>query len=111
MTDSVYMDVSIADGARRAAGAGVALDHGLESAGGLLSLRGSLGLEDVLDEHTAAVVSGTTLRSQVPPTRVKLGLGAGWRAGSAVLATDHSAEGLGSDDVAFLASLNLNIPF
>ena len=111
MTDRVNSQVSIADGTRVAAGAGIELDDSFEMSGGQMSLRGSLGLEQVLDDETAVAVSGETLLSQMPGTRVLLGVGMDWRLESAILAADLSADGLGSGDRSFLASFNMNIPF
>ena len=111
ITDTRGSTVSIADGTRLAVGGGIELVEDFDVSGGLLSWRWSLGLEHVLDERTEVVVSGTPLGANLPGTGMLLGLGAGWRTGSTVLAADISVDGIGSGNHTFLASLNMDVRF
>ena len=113
-TDPVNSRVSAGDSTRFEGGLGVVA----ETAGardwrsGALSLRGSLDLAQTLDGgETSMDVSGRTLRSEPPETRLLLGLGGTYRKGLFSIGAEVSAAGLVSGDSEYSGRVTLGWKF
>ena len=112
--DAVGTRVSLADGARFAAGVGIAAEAVQAWQGGerMLSVRGELGLERALgDARTGVDVSGERLVSGPPRIRAMLGLKAVYRWSGYSVGGEVTALGPGSDDSEFAGSLRFGMRF
>ena len=111
-TDSVDARVSAAETARFTGGVGAVAETARAIEGGSLSLRGSLDLEQKLDDaETAVDVSGTRLESKSQKTRLLLGLGGVYRKGRFSVSGEVSMGGLGSDDTKYAGQLSFGMRF
>ena len=111
-TDSVDARVSAAETARFTGGVGAVAETARAIEGGVLSLRGSLDLEQKLDDaETAVDVSGTRLESKSQKTRLLLGLGGVYRKGRFSVSGEVSMGGLGSDDTKYAGQLSFGMRF
>ena len=112
--DAVGTRVSLADGARFAAGVGIAAEAVQAWQGGerMLSVQGELGVERTLgDARTGVDVSGERLVSGPPRNRAMLGLSAVYRWSGYSVGGEVTALGPGSDDSEFAGSLRLGMRF
>ena len=112
--DAVGSHVSLAEGARTAAGLGVVAGTVLSWDGGerTFSLRGEIGVERSLGDTEMAVdVSGERLRSATGSTRAVLGIGGVYRLGRSSLGGEVTASGPGSDDSSFTGSFRFAMRF
>ena len=111
-TDSVDARVSAAETARFTGGVGAVAETARAIEGGVLSLRGSLDLEQKLDDaETAVDVSGTRLESKSQKTRLLLGLGGVYRKGRFSVSGEVSMGGLGSDDTKYAGQVSFGMRF
>ena len=111
LTDPVGTSFSLADGARTAAGMGIAGRTALTPGGGGLSLNWSMGAERELTDGTAVLVSGERLVSRGPKTRLLLGLLAEYRVNDTTLTAGLSADGHGSGDRSLSAEFQFGTRF
>ena len=112
--DAVGARVSLREANRLRAGAGAALETVLDrEGGGRLALQASLGVERTLGgRETGIDVSGETLTTREPDTRLLLGLGAAWRHdGLSFRATLGGVQGVGMRDAAWTGRLELGLAF
>ncbi len=111
--DGLFSRVSVREGDRLAAGAGVIAETGLLPSDGAdrLVLRGSLDAEQVLNGGSAVDVSDTLLESKAGGTRFGAGFGAAYRMGNYTIGGSVKADGLGSGDSSYSGSLGLRIAF
>ena len=112
--DAVGARVSLAEGARFAAGVGVAAEAVQKWQDGerMLSVRGELGVERTLgDARTGVDVSGERLVSGPPRNRAMLGLSAVYRWSGYSVGGEVTALGPGSDDNEFAGSLRFGMRF
>ena len=111
-TDSVDARVSAAETARFTGGVGAVAETARAIEDGSLSLRGSVDLEQKLDDaETAVDVSGTRLESKSQKTRLLLGLGGVYRKGRFSVSGEVSMGGLGSDDTKYAGQLSFGMRF
>ena len=113
-TDAVDARVSVADLERLTGGFGgvVETDLALNGEEEELSLYGSLGLERTLGgAGTEVLVSGETLRSKAPDSRLLLGFGGTYRQGDFALSGAAQANGVDSGNTEYSVRLNLQIAF
>ena len=111
-TDSVDARVSAAETARFTGGVGAVAETARAIEGGVFSLRGSVDLEQKLDDaETAVDVSGTRLESKSQKTRLLLGLGGVYRKGRFSVSGEVSMGGLGSDDTKYAGQLSFGWRF
>ena len=112
-TDAAGARVSPGRANRSAVGAGAAAETRLTPNGGKveLSLRGALGLERTLRGETSLDVSGESLNSIGPRTRLLLGLAGTWRTGRFLLHAAIQARGPLSGDTAVTGRLALRMAF
>ncbi|MDE0032482.1 MAG: autotransporter outer membrane beta-barrel domain-containing protein [Deltaproteobacteria bacterium] len=113
-TDPVNSRVSAGDSTRFEGGLGVVAETAgaRDWRGGALSLRGSLDLAQTLGGgETGMDVSGRTLRSEPPETRLLLGLGGTYRKSVFSIGAEISAAGLVSGDSQYSGRVTLGWKF
>lgn len=113
-TDHVNSRVSAGDSTRFEGGLGVVAEtaRARNWRGGVVSLRGSLDLAQTLDGGGTSVdVSGRTLKSESPKTRLFLGLGWAYRKDPFSIGAEISAGGLVSGDSEYSGRLTLGWEF
>ncbi len=111
-TDAVDARFSAPDAERFTGGAGIVAETGRTWDGGTFSLRGSVDLEQKLDDaETAVDVSGAKLESKSAKTRVLLGLGGVYRKGRFSVSGEVSMGGLGSDDTQYAGRVSFGMRF
>ncbi len=98
-TDALGSRVSLSKSTRYTGGVGLSAGTARTLGGGALTLRASADVERALGgAETSTSVSGETLESEAPATRVLLGLGGSWRKGRFALGAQVAVGGPGSDD-------------
>ena len=111
-TDSTGAHFSLDDAMRLTGGVGVVAETARTWDGGSFSLRGSLDLEQKIDDvETAVDVSGERLESKSTKTRFLFGLGGVYRKGRFSVSGEVSVGGLGSDDAEYAGRVTLGMRF
>ncbi len=111
-TDALGSRVSLSKSTRYTGGVGLSAGTARTLGGGALTLRASADVERALGgAETSTSVSGETLESEAPATRVLLGLGGSWRKGRFALGAQVAAGGPGSGDTEHSGRVDLSWKF
>ena len=111
LTDAAGSRVSDASADQTSAGAGVEVEMDTLLGGSPLSVASFVGVEQMFDADTSAVVSGQRLESEGPDTRLLFRLDAIWSLDATTLEAGVSADGLGTKDREFSAAVEFRTEF